>query len=695
MRWSLHTRWGLCGLLLLTVPSARLWAAETQRPPLSWTASQEVLPVSKIVLYTSGVGYFQRAGFVTDHAEVPLRFKVDNINDLLKSMVIQDFDGGQVTTATYEARDPLNKTLKSFAVDLTSNPGLGSLLQQIRGEPLEVATPSSIRGVLLGVEKKTEPVGERGMVEVEYLNLLTDTGLRAIPLGQVQRLTVLNDRLAAELRQALEALAARHDTQKKTVHLVFDGTGRRHVRVAYVVEMPVWKTTYRLVLSDSSPPFLQGWAIVENPTDEDWQKVQLSLVSGRPLSFVMDLYEPLYIERPVIVPELHAALRPPVYEQALEVATEQRQKASKREAERAEETAKAAPSMRAMPAAEAPAARSAPADVALQEGVSSVAQATELGELFEYTISAPVSLARQTSALLPIVSEAVAGTKLSIYNERVHTKYPLYGFRLHNSTALYLMQGPITVFDGAGYAGDARIADLPAGQEQLLSYGMDLKTEVEPVAAVEQQELLTVSLRKGTLLATRRAIAEKTYTVKNRDQKQKVVLIEHPWRADWQLSMPGQPAERTRQVYRFALPVDAGQTAQLQVREEKPLQQSVTLTDAGPDMLAYYVQATQVSPQVKEALQHVMALRDRLDRTMQQRRRLEQRVQEITQEQVRIRDNMARLAQSSELYGRYVHKLDQQETDLDTLRQEIETLKTTEEGQKRELTTYLLGLDIG
>jgi hypothetical protein len=459
--------------------------------------------------------------------------------------------------------------------------------------------------------------------------------------------------------------------------------------------MPVWKTTYRLVLSDASPPYLQGWAIVENPGDEDWQNVQLSLVSGRPLSFVMDLYEPLYIERPVVLPELHAALRPPVYEQALESATEQRQRASQGEAERGAERPKAAPSTRAMPAAKAPAPSAAPADLALQEGVSAVAQTTELGELFEYAINTPVSLARQTSALLPIVSETVSGTKLSIYSERVHTKHPLYGFRLRNSTALYLMQGPITVFDGAGYAGDARIADLPAGQEHLLSYGIDLKTEVEPAAAAEQQELRTVSLRKGTLLATRRAIAEKTYTVKNRDQKQKLVLIEHPWRADWQLSLPGQPAERTRQAYRFALSVAAGQTAHLQVREEKPLQQSVTLTDAGPDLLAYYVQAAQVSPSVKAALQRVLALRDRLDRTIQQRRRLEQRVQEITQEQTRIRDNMGRLAQNSELYNRYVHKLNQQETDLDKLRQEIGALQSTEDEQKRELTTYLLELDIG
>jgi hypothetical protein len=685
---------GLCSLVTLGLLSASVWAT-----------AQEVLPVSKIVLYTSGVGYFQRDGHVDGRAEVALRFKVDNINDLLKSLVVQDLDGGQVTMATYASHDPLRKTLQSFAVDLTTNPGLGALLQQLRGEPLEVAIPAPVRGVILGVEKKTEPAGERQVVEVEYVNLLTDSGLRALPLRQIQRLVVLNERLAAELRQALEALAAQHDTQKKTVHLVFDGTGRRQVRVAYVVETPVWKTTYRLVLSDTAPPFLQGWAIVENPTDEDWQHVQLSLVSGRPISFVMDLYEPLYVERPVVVPELHASLRPQVYEQALDLTAAQLKKTGKTEDERDAEAAKAASSPRSRAIAEgrisapaSPAPLLAPAEeragLAPQQGVVSAAQAGELGELFEYAISAPVSLARQKSALLPIVNEAVTGTKLSIYNERVHAKHPLHGFRLHNSTALYLMQGPITVFDGASYAGDARLADLPPAQEQLLSYGMDLKTEVQGVAAAEQQELLAVSLRKGTLLATRKAIAEKTYTVKNRDQKPKVVLIEHPWRADWQLTAPEPPAERTRQAYRFVLTVEAGQTAQLQVREEKQLQHSVGLTDAGPDVLVYYVQTTQVSPKVKEALQRVIGLRDRLDRTVQQRRRLEQRIQEITQEQARIRENMGRLPQNSDLYNRYVRKLDQQETDLDKLRQEIEALKTTEDEQKRELTAYLLGLEV-
>ena len=113
-------------------------------------------------------------------------------------------------------------------------------------------------------------------------------------------------------------LAAGHDTQKKTVSLDFAGRGRRRVRVAYITEAPVWKTSYRLVLSDTENPFLQGWAIVENTTDEDWEAVQLSLVSGRPVSFAMDMYTPLYVERPVVVPELYASLRPQEYGQGVE-----------------------------------------------------------------------------------------------------------------------------------------------------------------------------------------------------------------------------------------------------------------------------------------------------------------------------------------------------------------------------------------
>ena len=698
----------LLSIVFLGALSMVAWAQNPQRDPPTQATSQGTLPLTKIVLYASGVGYFQRDGHIDGHGQVALRFKVDNINDLLKSMIAQDFDGGQVTTVTYDSRDPITRTLKSFAIDLTENAGLGNLLWQMRGERVEVATPNLMQGVILGVETKKERAGEQDVIEVEYLNLMTDSGLRSIPLPQVQHLQVLNEQLNAELHQALAVLAASHDTQKKTVTLDFAGEGSRRVRVGYIMETPVWKTSYRLVLSDTEPPFLQGWALVENTTDEDWREVRLSLISGRPISFTMDMYEPLYAQRPVVVPEVYAALRPQVYGQAMEAPGEALKEARLQEEGRmAKQRAEASGGgtgaqgllggrTRAMMAESKPAAAPPPppAPLALEQGVTATAQATELGEFFEYAISAPVSLARQKSAMLPIVNEAVEGTKVSIYNQRVHVKHPLHGVRLRNATALYLLQGPVTVFDGGVYAGDARLEDLPPGQERLLSYAMDLKTEVEPVSEPEQRELVTVSLRKGTLFATQKASAEHTYNIRNRDQKPHLILIEHPFRADWQLASPSTATERTRDVYRFAVTVEPGQGTRLRVREEKPLQQSVVLSDSGPDVLAYYLRATQVSDKVKQALQRVSTLRDKLDQTVQQRRRFEQQIQEITQEQARMRENMGKLAQNSELYNRYVRKLDQQETEIDKMRKDIETLKGTEEQQRKELNDYLMGLDV-
>src|SRR5262249_17215014 len=134
-----------------------------------------------------------------------------------------------------------------------------------------------------------------------------------LKLSEVQRVRFLNPVLDSEIKKALETLALSHDTQKKAVSLHFTGEGKREVRVGYVVENPIWKTSYRLVLGKEKKPFLQGWAVVENPSDEDWKDVRMALVSGRPISFQMDLYQPLYVPRPVVEMELFASLRPVAY----------------------------------------------------------------------------------------------------------------------------------------------------------------------------------------------------------------------------------------------------------------------------------------------------------------------------------------------------------------------------------------------
>ena len=669
--------------------------------PLSVMAEEGApLPLSKIMLYSSGVGYFQHDGTVNNRTQLDLRLHANQINDMLKSLVVQDFGGGIISTVTYGSRDPVTKTLGGFGINLNGNPTLGQILTQVRGERVEVAAPNPILGTILGVEKKTEAIPDgqaRRVIEQEYLNLLTDDGFRSLPFMQVQRVKLLDATLNAELQQALSVLASNHDAQKKTVSITFDGAGSRQARVAYLTETPVWKTSYRLVLDEDKAPYLQGWAIVENQTQQDWREVKLSLVSGRPISFTMDLYQPLYNPRPAVQPELYANLKPQTYGEAMDELKPMASPPTARSEMKKERLLGKLAQGLAGGRANAPAESAVTAEMEmgrLDEGVAPTATAEDKGELFEYRIEQPVTLAKHTSALLPIIGQALQGRKVSVYNQSVNAKHPLNGYRLKNTSSLHLMQGPITLFDNATYAGDARIEDLPPGQDRLISYALDLKTEVEPKMDGGTQELATVSLKKGTMLVSRRLVEDRTYLIKNRDQKTKTVLIERPYRTEWKLVEPKEPTERTRDMYRFSVNVDSGKNATLRIKETLPIQESILLMDSRIDQLAYYQQAKEVSPKVKEALQRVVQLRGKLDDTRAQRTRLEQRISEITAEHGRIRENMQRLQQNSDLYNRYVRKLDQQETELEKLRKETEVLKSTEEDHRRELQNYVMNLEV-
>ena len=278
------------------------------------------LPITQLVLFNSGVGYIQREGEITGDGRVDLTFPTSDVNDLLKSLILQDGGGGKIGVISYDSQDPVDKILRSFALDLNSNPTFGQILNQARGEKIEVtrqekpgSNPFKVTGTIVGMEVHHQAAGKDAVIDVEQLNLLTGEGMLSIPLSQVLSVRFLNETLDKEFRRALQVLAGSHDAQKKTVALHFNGNAKRQVKVGYVVEKPIWKTTYRLVLEQAGKLFLQGWAIVENTSDDDWNNVRMVLVSGKPISYRMDLYDPLYIPRPLVEPELFASLRPPIY----------------------------------------------------------------------------------------------------------------------------------------------------------------------------------------------------------------------------------------------------------------------------------------------------------------------------------------------------------------------------------------------
>lgn len=693
------------GLLSLAVTSVIATGGLAQEAKSTDAAG---VPLGKVVMFTSGVGYFEHQGEVEGNAKVELKFNVDDINDLLKSMILEDRGGGKISTVTYGSRDPITKTLQTFPIDLTNNPTLADILNQVRGERVQVDSPTAVTGTLLGIEKRRKEVGENKTVEVEFLNLLTDDGLRSLPMESIGRIKLLNPQLDKDFHQALAVLATGHNNDKKSVTLDFLGSGKRPVRVGYIQETPVWKTSYRLVLDDAGKPFLQGWAIVENTSEEDWNNVQLTLVSGRPISFRMDLYEPLYAQRPLEQLELYASLRPQVYGQDLS------------ESKRAEETLgrlRGTADGRRMKSSQffaqggnaagavltegvAPMAAPAPAldslgtkEIALDSSVSA-AQAGEVGELFQYAIDTPVNLARQKSAMLPIVNEAVEGQKLSIYNQAVQPKHPLNGLRLVNSTDLHLMQGPITVFDGATYAGDAKIEDLAPGADRLLSYALDLKTEVAPDSKGHPEQVVSIKLVKGTLQVTRKFVRETDYTVKNSDNQPKTVLIEQPFDASWKLVTPQEPSEKTRDLYRFAVTAEPGKPAKLTVVEEQVVQETLALSNLDDGAIVYFSNQKSVSPEVKAALLDVIKRKQALQQVVQQREQLVARIVEITSEQERIRQNMGQLDRNAELYRRYVQKFGDQETAVEKMRAEIEKFTVEENRLRASLDEHLVNLTL-
>ncbi|MBN1394444.1 MAG: DUF4139 domain-containing protein [Pirellulales bacterium] len=655
------------------------------------------LPLKKVVLFSSGVGFFEHFGKVEGDASVEMKFNVEDVNDLLKSMVVQDLDGGKISTVTYGSKDPITKTLKSFSIDLTVNPTLADLLRQVRGERVILDAPNEIAGVILGVETRKKQLNDDEIIEIDVLNLLTDDGLRAVPLESVGRIKLANEELDAELRKALAVLASAHATDKKSVGLSFLGKGVRRVWVGYIQETPVWKTTYRLVLSDDAKPLLQGWAIVENTSEEDWNNVQLKLVSGRPISFTMDLYEPLYLPRPEEQLELFASLRPQVYEKDMD---------AKKEAFGYAGKPAAAPTMafarkmrssgegRGMAEGMADKLEEVEDKLNFRQGVSSAAAAGEVGNLFQYAIATPVTLPRQQSAMLPIVAADVKCEKVSIYNPAVQAKHPLYGARFTNTTDLHLMQGPITVFDDGVYAGDAKIADVAPGDQRLISYGLDLETEVVPSGKSMPEELLGVKIAKGTLIATRKFVRSVEYTVKNSGKQPKTVLIESPIQPDWALVKPKEPTEKTRSHYRFAVEAKPGAPAALMVEEQRTLRQSVALTNLSQKDVQLYLSSKVVGEKVKAALAEVAGRQHALRQVAAERMRCEGRIAAIEKDQSRIRENMTRLDRNSDVFKRYVKKFNDQETEIEKLRDQIAELSDKEIERKKSLDEYMMGLDL-
>jgi hypothetical protein len=638
----------------------------TISPLVAQTIHQTELPVTQVVLYSSGVGYFEHSGTIEGKTRVDLPLRTSQLNDALKSMVLNDPEAHSVWV-DYPSSIPLARSLESFAINLSGTGGLVALLPQLRGVEMTVLTPQAVTGRLVGWDSR--PAGD-GKSEALVVTLATGEGLVSFPLSNSSQVKLLDPVLNHEIDEALQGLAASRDENRKVLHIQFDGLGRQKVSLGYVTEAPVWKTSYRLDL-DGPKAALQAWAIVENTTEADWKNVSLTLVAGRPISFIQDLYTPLYVSRPVVGASVEAAPLPRASEQG-----------------DAPEMSAQAPAPRAMKMLESSPAR-------LREGLNfPEVEAARAGELFQFHLKQPVTLARQQSSLLPLVQTNVSAQKVDVYNQSVLSRFPLNAVWLDNTTGLNLPAGPVTIYDGGIYAGDALTTTVVPGEKRLWTYAVDPSVTVDS-SQTQSQRTTRIVIVDGVLNENQETSYSQVYTLTNHGEKSRTLLVEYPVTPGRALAEPSTWVEKTPNLYRFRVELEAGKTVNFPVVERQTLVSRQAIFDLDPQRLALLVSQDQpLSAVVRKALQKAGALKAEVVDLERDLAALGQQKNEIAQDEARLRENLVAVGRDSPQGQGYLQKLSEAETKIETLETQLAQKVKAQQSARSNLEDYLRHLSL-
>ncbi len=648
------------------------------------------LPIRRVMLYKHGVAYFERSGPTDAGSDIVLEFKTSEMNDVLKSLTLLDRGGGRVAGVSYESSDPVARQLEKYGVSLPREASLGQVLDQWKGARLVVSTPQGgeLRGRILGVRRT-----QWEKKELEIAALLLDSGeMRNVVLNEAAELRLEDPRLQRDFAGYLETLAGGYRRDLRTLRI--HPGGARELSVGYVVEAPVWKTSYRLVLDPRRPNevLLQGWAIVENTTTEDWRGVELSLVSGLPVSFTQNLYEPHYLKRPHVPLLMELGLAPVLHEGALQESKDEptgpRTTDDLRRDREVAKSAIAGGALRSLPASAA-----APAEL-FERTVAAVTQGRELGELFEYRVEKPSDVLRNQSAMIPFVQAAVKAERVLLYDPAAQPEHPYDALLLTNTSGLTLDGGALTVLEGDRYLGEGLIETLKGGDSRPVSFALDLGTRLSTAFDSRQDQVYSVKLKRGVILTQAKNVEIKTYTIRNSEAKTKTLVIEHPVRPGWKLAGDLKPEQTTAKHYRFRVTLPPQQTAKLAVTEESEISNTIALANLTPDLLGAFVRNKALSPEAQKRLEAILGLKERIAEVQRKVAARQEQMNEFYREQERLRQNINNLrglpGQEAQV-NRYAAKLAEQEKVMETmqagLQSDRQSLRTLQADLDRSMAT--------
>jgi hypothetical protein len=655
-------------------------------PQSSGESGAGILPLKKLSLYSSGVGFFEHQGTPAAReggAAFTLPFKLSVVDDALKSLSIlipsAASSGGTIPVSVSYTGWPSENGFSFLGTELGINPGIVEMLRELRGEEVEIKTPASIRGRILAVEYRASG-GVQSVVEV-FLSLLCENSIRTINLKDISEIVFASVRINGAFAQSLDRFMEERNDGARELRVNITGAAGP-VLASYVIPTAVWKVSYRLDLS-GTPPRIQGWAIVDNDSDTDWEQVELSLVSGRPVSFIQHLYVPYHVYRPVVPLAIAGTAQSRTYDGALAYSADGEQpRAAQTQAAPMPRTANGAVQMQKAMEEESVVVR--PSGAAGLEGQSwaasglASAQGADIGDQFQFTLNRPVTIRRRESAMLPLIESPVEARKVLVFQggfaPTSGTVHPAIGAELVNKTGMRLPAGPITIYDGGAYAGDALIGFFPEQEKRLISYGDDLTVQ-GAVSITNSRIVSAVTVAQGVMTISRRQIFETVYTLRNSAVEAKSLIIEHRVTAGTTLAEPAAASERTAEVYRFEStlpPVSrASGTFTFTVKEERPVSEQITLARLNIDSFLSYAANGEIPATVRASLERAVELKRQADAAQSALSELETRRGRLVSEQDRIRRNLEAAGNQSPQGQEYLRRLQEQDKELDALAVQI------------------------
>jgi len=640
------------------------------------------IPLKKVVILTSGLAYYEHSGSINGQANVNLPFKLETVNDALKTLVISDPSSSN-PSVTYQSSNTLIQTLRSLNIDLSDMPGIAAILSKLIGAEIEIASPTVYTGRIISVEYRNVISANEIMVEQPWLILSTKDGIMSFNIKDISSIKFKDAAIEKDLQRALDLIAASRNSLSRQLLVNLPGTGRRNVTISYVIPSPVWKVSYRLDLGAAKPLF-QGWAIIDNDSDTDWNNIELSLVAGRPASFIQELYPPYYVYRPVLPLSIAGAAPAASYDTSVQMAAETEMQKSRAEYD----YGGAIREQRA--SAEAPSPRASAAASNLTGGVVDTAGGNIAGGQFEFTIKNPVSLNRRMSAMFPLVESNLDARKLLIYSGT--GRFPRLGAELTNTSKMKLPAGPITVYDGGVYAGDALIEFWNENEKRLISFGEDLSVTAS-TSNTSANVINKVNVSQGVMTITRLLSYTKTYTFINSGSEQKLLVTEHSKTSNTELVTP-KADDQTTNVYRFNVTLAANKQTVLTVTEQRPISERITLLPLRLDALLSYSSNQEIPANVRQAFSKAVELKRASDAADLSVKEITERRERLVSDQDRIRKNLEAAGNQTQQGQEYLRRLVSLDGDIDAIAAELQKANVSAKAAKEAYEKYLSELNL-